>query len=76
MSDVDLKVLLMYEKLEQAGLLRPVSELSPDQERKQELNALRLFMHPGSEEKIALIENVSISRSRDEGKIHLRIYYP
>ena len=33
-------------------------------------------MHQGPEEKIALIENVLISRSRDEGKIPLRIYYP
>jgi acetyl esterase/lipase len=76
MSEVDSKVILMYEKLEQIGLLRPVPKLSHKENRIQEMNALRLFMRPGAEEDLARIEDLSISRTGEYGRIPLRVYYP
>ena len=64
----------MFEKLEQLGLLRPLAELSPFEQRTQDLETVRLFMGSGFE--VARTETISIPRLREDGKIPLRIYYP
>ena len=68
----------MYEKLGQAGLLRPVADLTPAEDRNQESKALLLFMDRGAEAKIERIENLMIPSRPPENQrqIPIRIYQP
>src|SRR5579871_456049 len=77
MSTVDSRVLAMNEKLDRAGLFRPLAELSPAEQRRQDLETVLLFMDKrGAEEKIGQIQTISIPRLHEEGEIQLRIYHP
>ncbi len=76
MFDVDSKVVAMYDRLDQLGLLRPLAELSPAEQRTQDLETIRLLMDKGAEKKIARTETISIPRWREDGKVQLKIYYP
>src|SRR4029077_1592631 len=52
------------------------SELSPEDQRKQDLETVRHFMGPRPEDKIARTENISIPRLRGGEGIPLKIYHP
>ena len=77
MSKVDSRVVAMNERLERLGLLRPLAELTPAEQRRQDLETVLLFMDKReAEEKIGRIQTTSIPRLREEGEIQLRIYHP
>jgi len=66
----------MYKQLREADLLKPISDLSPEEERSQELKAALLFM--GKPEKMARIENKRIRQVVQDRtlEVPIRVYFP